>query len=68
MTNFELETLGLFFGCKVSLGVQRILLAVLPEINFAVGVGPRKLSLRNFLRTRKVYHMEFIATARGVIS
>ena len=48
--------------------LPEIFARVLFTLNFAVGVGPRKLSARNFLLTRNFDRVELIATACGVIS
>ena len=42
--------------------LPEIFAAVLFSLNFLVGVGPHKLSARNFLRTQNFDHVKIIAT------
>ena len=55
--------LKLFKGATITV-LPEIFARVLFSLNFAVGVGPHKLSARIFLRTRKFDLMEFITTCR----
>ena len=48
--------------------LPEIFVRVLFSLNFAVGVGPQKLSARNFCARENFDRMEFIATARGMTS